>query len=391
MAVHLVYRNPHESPLGRKIVKFRDKNLLSWFQRNWLLLADLNDEQKAEFEANSLHLMERSEEIFGSYLEGFEAIWNAMLRRGEPPETERQLTRWLRTIKHPKIHVAIGGHAWQAEIDACEIAFVAMMFDDKHASAYPERTTYLLYRKQRLPTRTDPDPKRFVWRGGGRDIGRKGKQPGSVFAVVMTIEDNAFLTPPFALHRFAGVRMPGFVDYLKGKQLQPKPGGHRYNDPGCWPKELEMLRWFAISSKSRSSFKSVLLEMLANHPQSYSDLYSGLMMGDSDSCHTNMELVRREIEARDERMKERQAKRKKEYKSIHHPDFVQCSPHFAKVGFRNETIRLSRGPSQWDNRNEAIYFFDDLWAASYPNLAKSLLYSGCEGMSAFKIPNRSWQ
>jgi hypothetical protein len=391
MAVYLVYRNPHESPLGRKIVKFRDKTLLRWFQRNWLLFSDLSDGQKAEFEANCLHLMERSEEIFGSYFEGFEAIWNAMLRRGEPPETERQLTRWLRSIKRFTIYVASGGHAWQSQIDACEIDFVAIMFDDQHAEAHPQRTTYLLHRKQRLPTKVDPEPKRFVWRGGGRVIGQKGKQLGSVFAVVMTIEDCTFLTPPSAVYRFAGVRLPGFVDYLKGKQPQRKPSGHRYDDPGCWPKELEMLRWFAISSRPRSSFKSVLLEMLANHPQSYSDLYGGLMMGDSDSCHTNMELVRREIEVREERVKERQAKRKKEYESIHHPDFLQCSPHFAKVGFRNETIRLSRGPSQWDNRNEAMYFFDDLWAASHPNLAQSLLYSGCEGMSAFKIPNRSWQ
>ncbi len=72
-------------------------------------------------------------------------------------------------------------------------------------------------------------------------------------------------------------------------------------------------------------------------------------------------------------------------------EILQCTKHFAKVGFRNETIRLSRGPSQWDNYNEAIYFFDDIWAASHPNLAKSLLYSGCEGMSVFKIPNRSCQ
>jgi hypothetical protein len=390
MAVYLVYRNPHESPLGRKIVKFRDKSLLKWFQRNWLRLEDLSEVELAEHEGGCLFLMGRSAEIFDGYVEGFEPIWNAMLT-GEPPETERQLTRWLRTIKFPRIHVAPGGHAWQAEIEGCEIAFVAMMFDDHHVKANPKRTAYLLHRKQRLPTKIVPNAKRFVWRGEDRVIGRKGSDRGSVFAIVMTIEDNAFLTPPIALHRFAGVRLPGFVDYLKSEQLQPKPGGHRLNDPGCWPKELDMLRWFAISSKPRASFKSILVEMLANYPQSYSDLYSGLMMGDLESCEANMETVREQIEERESRFKERKAETKSKHKVIPHPDFFQCTKHFAKVGFRSESIRLSRGPSQWDNRNEAIYFFDDLWAASHPELASSLLHSSCEGMCAFKIAGRNWQ
>ena len=87
------------------------------------------------------------------------------------------------------------------------------------------------------------------------------------------------------MYRFAGVRLPEFVDYLKGDRLQPQPGVKQYNDPAFWPKELDMLRWYAIKSKPRASFKSVLLEMLSNHPQSWSHLYGGQMMGDLDVFH----------------------------------------------------------------------------------------------------------
>ena len=207
----------------------------------------------------------------------------------------------------------------------------------------------------------------------------------------MTIEDNCFITPPDALYRFAGLRLPEFIDYLKGDRLQPQPGVKQYNDPAFWPKELDMLRWYAIKSKPRASFKSVLLEMLSNHPQSWSHLYGGRMMGDLESCQADMKSIQEQIKDSEKKYQDQNAARKSKYKGIPHTDFVQCTKHFAKVAFRNETIRLSRGPSQWDNRNEAIYFFDDLWAASHRDLATSLLYSGCEGMCALKIPGRSWQ
>ena len=115
------------------------------------------------------------------------------------------------------------------------------------------------------------------------------------------------------------------------------------------------------------------------------------MMGDLESCQADMKSIQEQIKDSEKKYQDQNAARKSKYKGIPHPDFVQCTKHFAKVAFRNETIHLSRGPSQWDNRNEAIYFFDDLWAASHRDLAKSLLYSGCEGMCAFKIPGRSWQ
>ena len=130
--------------------------------------------------------------------------------------------------------------------------------------------------------------------------------------------------------------------------------------------------------------------MLDNHPLSYADLY-GDMMGDLDSCRQNFEQVEIGIKERVARHNESNARLKKEYKTIQHDDFVQFSKHFVQIGFRSEAIRIKRGPSQWDNRNESIIFFDDIWAGSHPDLAKNLLYYGSQGMCAFRIPGRGWQ
>ena len=314
-----------------------------------------------------------------------------MLEKGDPPETERQLKSWLEKIDYPRIHVAAGGHAWQAIVEGSEINFVAMMFDDDHIEKHPDRTTFLVRKQQKLPTRVSAEPKRFRWNGPGYVIGRKGKHRGTVYAIVMVIEDNLFITPPLCSFRFNGVRLPGFVKYLQSEQPPQTANGRRYSDRGCWPKELEMLRWFAIKNRATTSFKNVFQEMLDNHPLSYADLYQGKMMGGLDSCRQNIEVVQRDIKEREATHKASKARIDKEYKTIKHDDFVQFSKHFVQVGFRSEAIRIKRRPSQWDNRNETIMFFDDIWAGSHPDLAKSLLYYGSQGMCAFPIPGRRWQ
>ena len=255
MSVYLVYRNPHESPLGRRIVKFRDRNLLDWFQRNWIRLDELSDYEKSEFENGSLFFGERTEALFSGFVEGFNGIWKAMLKKGDPPKTERQLKSWLEKIGLPRVFVAAGGHAWQAEVEGCEINFVAMMFDDDHIKKHPERTDFLVRKQQKLPTKISADPKRFRWNGRRYIKGQKGKQPGAVYAIVMVIEDNSFITPPECVFQFKGVRLPGFVNYLQGEQPAPTEDGHLYSDRGCWPKELRMLRWFAIKNSAKTSLK----------------------------------------------------------------------------------------------------------------------------------------
>ena len=397
MTVYLIHRSTYIVPLGRSVKTFRDESLFAWFKRNWATKADAV-EYYGDGEWNDWG--DRTRRITGTgWIYGFNRIWDQMAMR-DPPASDQEWQEWLGSFDYPEsgpIHT--NGHALQVRTDDDEFDQAILMFDSHYLEANPEITEFLLYKKQRLPVRVKKNVDPFNWNGDHRVLGRPGEGEGSVFVALMTAEGSELTQGVF---RFKGVQMPGLVEYLRGPQPKLEDKKEYWTSPAVWPAELRMLRWFAISSDQGTPTQDVFDAMLAANPWTNAHLYykynsrakdqgAGFLMGDEKSCRKDFQTIEKHLAERAEKFAKREqkfvayqdSKPKSNTTYIQHEDFVQNEKHLFQVGFRRESILNSRGPSHFDNATGAIYVFDDVWAASYPDLAGSLLNCGTRLLPLF--------
>jgi len=397
MSVYLIHRSTYVVPLGRSIKSYRDQSLFSWFRRNWATKDDAV-EYYGDGEPNDWG--DRTKRITGTgWIYGFDTIWDQMALR-EPPESEKDWSEWLSSFDYPESGpIRTDGKSLQVATDDDEFDQAILMFDADFKKQNPALTKFLFHKKQSLPARVKKTKPRFDWDGEHRVLGRDGDGEGSVYVALLTTQGGEITQGVF---RFSGVQMPGLVEYLRGPQPKLKNKKDYWTSPAVWPAELKMLRWFAISSAEGTATQEVFDSLMAANPRTDAYLYynyqskakdrgAGFLMGDEKSCRKDHELVEKRMAERIEKFAERgqkfvtyqDSKPRKNYTYVQHNDFVQNEKHLFQIGFRRESIRDSRGPSHFDNVTGAIYIFDDIWAASYPDLASSLLNYGARLLPLF--------
>lgn len=345
MAVYLVYRSAYETPLGRRIIEFEEKTLLDWFLKNWSYAAEFPEDKDQWYTT----AREKAKRLGLECVHGFTSIFELMAEHGDPPRSARQLRNWLHHKPYPEGLIYATEHAIQAATDDDELDLAVLMFDDVFASRHRERVTFLLHEKLKMPTRCIADCGRFVWRGSANNLDPKRRRPGATYVILLVIEDTSWLTDLLGPFRFQGIRLPDLVPFLESvpesviEKSEAIPGWH---SPGKWPQSLIQLRELAGAVRCKT-----IRELLEAHERS----------------------EQQEFEALDQTTRTWQQHR--------HLSLIQSSKHFAQIAFRT-TMTLYDGSQSFD-RNLQWYFFDDLWAASHRDLAKSLLWYAIEQLPLF--------
>ena len=329
MTVYFVCRSAYEVPLGRRINSFRDPDLLSWFQRVWPDEDSFPDDEDEWCEHQCKLAEKHGIDAYGTW-----HLFQSMMDRGSAPKTNRELMNWLDELDYPESIIQASEHAWQALTDDDELDIGVMMFDDQFARKYPERVAFLLHNKLKLPTRTSDHSRRFIWKGPVNEMTPVGNERGSVFAILLVVDDGGWLRDLLRPFRFRGVRLPEFPEYLRNA-----------NESGTvksakWRAGLAALAQLA-SEHPKKSFP----QLLEIHEQVEQEEFDAIPADTSEGA----------------------------WQTTRFPSMIQKSKHFSQIAFRSRSVMTSSYGDLVYEMNLQWYFFDDLWAANHSDLAKSLL------------------
>jgi hypothetical protein len=368
--------------LGRRIVHFPDETLLAWFHRHWVVAGELPGDRTESDWHDAAHA--RTEKIFHGGVYGFHKIWSAMMDRGSPPANVREMTEWLAGVGYPEGWLGAQPHALQIATDDDELDLAVLMFDDHFAEKHPDRVAYPLREVQALPENVKSRPAPFLWRGRMRDLRPARRGRGAVYLIFIVIHDTSWLIDLYGAFRIRGLRLPDLADYLRTvapQILTPQEWKESWMPPGAWPEELRLLRWTALQAGAGADLGKILraVDKLDPHrtvrriqESRTVEQARTFLLGDPSACERDWRAV----------AKARAAK-KSEWVHERRPTFVQASRHVAQLGF-SETSHLPRYESSRHDQNTGWLFFDDLWAASHPDLARSLLWWANEQLPLFR-------
>lgn len=374
MSVHFVYRSGYENPLGHRLESFDDRNMLAWFQRNWLTLDDIPGDLfewityldgDRYLKIDDRFLSNRTDDILGRFVYGFWAVWTSMVQN-PTPQSNDELVAWLRSINYPEGEVFARHNAFQAYTDDDERDLTIMMFDDSFAESNPDRVAFFLHNQLDLPTDSSPVADEFRWGGRSELLNSEGQEQKTTYCIFVVLEDTAWLSPPKGVFRFLGIEL-----HSLGNELR-KPVELNHSE---WPSELRMLRSLAFRNPELNTYQ--LFELFIElEPFDNSSLFDAWKSG---NCVENRflgdkEQMAFEYSKIEEQLHQRTNSENSTYSS-------QISGNFVRIGFHAEDVEEFR-----NSYHLAMYFFDDLWARAHPDLASSLLYYGSEGMCLFDTP-----
>ena len=377
MSVHFVYRSGYEKPLGHRLKTFDDRDMLAWFQRNWLRIEDVpsdlvewyvytdgREEPDIDFE----FLSQRTDSILGQSVYGFESVWTSMVQNAMPQSSD-ELVEWLKSTRYPEGEIFARTNAFQACTDDDERDLVVMMFDDSFAAAHPERVALFLHNQLDLPTDAGTD-KRFEWPGksvvlNSNQLNSNQPDQESIYCIFVVLEDSAWLSPPKGVFQLTGIQLNMLAEELR------KPV--ELNHPK-WPSELRMLRSVAFSNPEMSTGE-LFAKFIEARPFVNAPLFDAWESGKRNEKRFlgDQQQMVSDQSAISERLKQ-----KIDSESPKHS--FQISDHFVRIGFHDDDLT--------DYQNSchlAMYFFDDRWAQANPHLATSLLYYGSEGLCLFDL------
>ena len=302
----------------------------------------------------------------GGDVYGFSAIWQAMLTLGKPPKTGRALAEWLDGRDYPEGIIHAEPHMLQTATDDDELDLAVLMFDDHYAAKHPDRVAFPLWEQQTLPDTVASDPGTFRWRGPVNDLSPRGRGQGEVYLVFIVIHDTGWLIDLYGAFRIRGLRLPELVSYLQNESPQLVEQSRWFVDwceSGSWPDELRLLRWAALESSPGASLETILAKADSWHPhvcvpEMYeSDRPERFLLDDWETCQRQWQ-----------RVQTRRGEGNGNPNEGRRPTFIQAAPHLAQLSFGYESER------PYDDMNTQWFLFDDLWAASHPDMARSLLH-----------------
>ncbi|MEU4426457.1 hypothetical protein AB0F81_38025 [Actinoplanes sp. NPDC024001] len=318
-----VCRWREDSPFSKRVVRVPDATVLDWFRRGW------NQEDPEEWIENEL----------GGDVYGLDSIFLKAGERNLPrPETVDE----LRALLHEYLwvegddkatNIRLGEHALRVRTDDDEVDLAYYFIDDEAVAAAPGRLAYLLHDTWPLPTDTGSLNAVFDHRVPVRIVRPVSPGSDSVFAVRLGWQHSGTgtnLDLQGAL-TFPGLSLPELAAHLAGVHDV---------DTGGWPRDARLLRSLVAPGETDIGRA---LQRYARLP-GYDPAPSGL---DTVAAH---EAIHREVLAL--LLAEQPVK-----------SLIHLEPHIAQVA---RYIDDFFGFDQW-------LLFDTGWAATHPDLARSLL------------------
>ncbi|MCI0463054.1 MAG: TIGR02996 domain-containing protein [Gemmataceae bacterium] len=368
MAVYFVYRSHYEGPSLKHLKRFSDATVLDWFRNRWKGIADL---QGAD---------QWVEQEMGCPVYGFAFLFHAIAEHGLPvPKTSRQLQEILaRHSDH--LYLLFTPHAIQVMTDDNEVEMAYYFFDDHFLARHSDRAAFLLNEGWRLPGGQKDGP--FRADTATNPLRPRGRWTGTTYCVFLAYFDYGNLTNIEGAWRLNGVRLPQLCLYLA--ESAPTE---------AWPPELRLLRsqLFVVPVKVTRQERAFLATLRENpsddatwqvysdwleergQPRAPSRLLQSALQGVTryrvDTMRDFLDLedlglsdipaARQEFEVLVKQVSEN---------SSHRPalSVSEVEDHVAQVGLH--TARWG-----WKNLYHHWIFFDDLWAAAHPELARAIL------------------
>jgi hypothetical protein len=258
--------------------------------------------------------------------------------------------------------VAFTDHTVQVLSDDDEIEYVSHVFDDHYRKSVPAHfTAYLLHDDWRLPAGSKT--KRFAPALDAAPLLPEGNDKGTTWFVLQTVEETACLSEMRWPMRIDGVRVPGLCRYLADAIPAPaEPGGMD------WPWELRLLRTQVPDGPSSAAALRVALErtnaLNVKRVQRMAEWPWRAMGGD-------LAFARRELAAQLKRIEAASKTRSLGSPADPALSLIQGEEHVAQLCL-NQTAPSTEYGRRYEKYFQWI-FFDDLWAAAWPDLANGML------------------
>lgn len=320
--VYFVYRSHYEGPLSKLVRRLPDETALAWFRRGW----GCEDPRRWV------------EDELGVDVYGLNSIFQKARDLNLPrPESDEQ----LRILLHEHLYVEggsdyirLGEHGLRVRTDDDEVELAYFFLHDDIVRTAPDRLAYLVHEDWPLPDRAGP-PRPFTPDVSTTLSGLSGDDDATTYGVFLTFYDGESLacSQPTA---FPGVALPALARHLRTADAGEE-----------WAPELRVLR--ALIAPDEDTLGPTLDR--CNRWPGF-NLNAGPW---ADLPDEHVAAHRRAVEIIEAG----------EYTDHRRPQdsLLQVGDHLAQLAMH---CGDSFGYQQW-------YLFDTTWAATQPDLARSLL------------------
>ena len=320
--MYFVCRWREGSPLGKRVITLPDATVLDWFRRGWE-----HDDPTGWIDSE-----------LGGDVYGLESIFEAAGERNLPPpesvnELRQLLTEYLWVEGDDRgDFIRLGEHALRVRTDDDEVDLAYYFIDDDAAVASPDRLAFLLHDTWPLPASAGGSETVFRHSVPVRTVRLASPGTDCTFSVRLCWQSpdlyrNLDLNGAI---QFPGVSLPDLATHL----AVDDPGSHR------WPHDVRLLR--ALVAPGEHDMGRAL-ERYAQLPGYAPSPASRDRMPTHEAVHREMVGML-------------QADRPTE-------SLIRLDTHLAQVARHIDDFF---GFDQW-------ILFDDQWAATHPDLARSLL------------------
>lgn len=361
--VWFIYRTPYEGPTGSRVWRLPDRTILGWFQRVWGATAD-EDHFDGESDAYLWVTQHLAAELGGDVY-GLDSLFITDPDRAKDPGRDRHgplpASTWQELgelldrdlyVEGDRAHnLRVDQHSVRAKTDDDEVDLAYFFVDDALLRSRPDCGAYLVREDWRLPPAGRADRRGFQAPIPVRELGAVPGGAGTTYAVVFT-PDGFGEPPPVA---FTGVRLPQLAGHLQTivpEQAACHQGHRRW--PCCWPFGLLALR--ALLAPGERRLGPALRRYDRWEPRLHTSHLIQLVWRsgtrDHAAAHARIRPWLPRRPAAEERNR-RDPARSRIHATRH---LVQAVIHVDRVF----------GYERW-------YLFDDVWAATHPDLASSLL------------------
>ncbi len=334
MAVHFVYRSPHDNPACKTVSRLEADSVLSWFQAVW-------PEATAAADAAAW-----VREALGCAVRGLDALFEkARDRRLPPPESEARLHAYLDESLLIDGELLAAPHAVQVLTGDGDIELAYYFFDDAFLQDNPRSAAFLLHEDWQLPEKAIDDW--YQSETPTRLLTPSGSGEGGVFLVFLSHREGAPNLSDLGLpYRIPGVRLPELCRWL----AHAKPDGE-------WPFELRLLR-AQVEDEPRTGPEPLRAALIGCNRVPVLPLlgdagWSRLGMGSLKEARAATAAA---LDAHPEKQRPNRPKKSQ----------VQATDHLAQ-------LCLHVGRSGKSDLYHRWVLFDDQWAAANKTLANGLL------------------
>lgn len=329
--VFFVYRSVYAGPAGRVVRHFPDETVLGWFRRAW-------GETRGGDAAGWL------ERELGANVYGLSSVFKAGL---PAPGSTAELHGLLKKHLYVERELRVDEHSVRVLTDDDEVMLAYFFVEDALVVAEPDRWAYPLHDGWELPD----VPPGFSGRGSfvspvpttTMTVAPPGGE-GMTYAVMSTVYSTFNSMGWDIPDGFPGIRLPQLAAALREIEAVHE-----------WPVELAMVRAFVGPGEGRIGAALKRCNRWPAFEQDVSQIFGrdiSAMYGAHREAH---EFALRLSEGTGP-LQGRDPSR----------TIIVCGEHMVQMAIHADD---RFGYRQW-------FFFDDIWAAAYPDLATSLLHFG---------------